>query len=167
MYLKLLVISVIIFSACGKGIEPEPEKTEVGFSGTITFIGEWDENITSTNIVLFKNEIKSAADFDFINIKYASEVIPFGAKSYSYNTSKNQPVLNSIEAGDFAYLAVAQTTETEIQLVRSAWVVAGVYNSESDSSEFGKLTIPEGEFLSDINIVCDFNNPPPQPPGGK
>ena len=76
-------------------------------------------------------------------------------------------MLNSIEAGDFAYLAVAQTTETEIQLVRSAWVVAGVYNSEGDSSEFGKLTIPPGTFLKDINIICDFNNPPPQPPGGE
>jgi hypothetical protein len=167
MYLKLLIISALLFAACGKGIEPEPEKVEIGFSGTITFIGEWDENITSTNIVLFKDEIKSAADFNFINIKYASEVIPFGSESYSYNSSENLPVLNSIEAGDYAYLAVAQTTETEIQLVRSAWVVAGVYNSEGDSSEFGKLTIPSGSLLTDINIICDFNNPPPQPPGGE
>ena len=97
MYIKLLIISTILLISCNKGIEPGPEKVIVGFSGTVTFIGDWDGSVTSTHIVLFKDEIKSAADFNFVNIKYASEAIPFGVNNYTFNTSENQPVLNNIE----------------------------------------------------------------------
>jgi hypothetical protein len=166
MHLKLLLISLLIFIACNKGIEPEPEGVDVGFSGTITFIGEWDPNVTSTNIVLFREPILSAANFSITNINYASEVIPFGSKTYNFNTSQNSPVLNTIEPGDYAYLAVAQTTEPSIMLTRSAWVVVGIYVAGKDSSQTGKISVPSNSFLTDVNIICDFNNPPPQPPGG-
>ena len=166
MHLKLLLISLLIFIACNKGIEPEPESIEVGFSGTITFIGEWDSTITSTNIVLFRKPILSAANFSITNINYASEVIPFGVKTYNFNTTQNSPVLNTIEPGEYAYLAVAQTREANIVLTRSAWVVAGIYVPENDSSKAGRIIVSENEFLTNVNIICDFNNPPPQPPGG-
>ncbi len=166
MHLKLFILSLLVFIACNKGIEPEPESIEVGFSGTITFIGEWDSTITSTNIVLFREPILSAANFSITNINYAGEVIPFGVKSYNFNTSENLPVLNTIEPGEYAYLAVAQTTQPSIVLTRSAWVVAGIYVPGNDSTQAGKISIPPGSFLAGINIICDFNNPPPQPPGG-
>jgi hypothetical protein len=166
MRIKLLLISLLIFFACKKGIEPEPESIEVGFSGTITFIGEWNQNVTSTNIVLFKNPILSEADFNIFNINYASEVIPSGTTTYSYNTNLNSPAFNTIEPGEFAYLAVAQTTEEEIKLIRSVWTVAGIYTGGNDSLTASKLIIEPNSFLNNVNIICDFNNPPPQPPGG-
>ena len=61
---------------------------------------------------------------------------------------------------------MVQQASDELVLVRSAWFVAGIYYTQGDRSNPGKLIIPEDSFVRNIDIVCDFNNPPPQPPGG-
>jgi len=45
-------------------------------------------------------------------------------------------------------------------------VVVGVYCENGDQSKPKKLIINAGKITNDINISVDFNNPPPQPPGG-
>ncbi|MBK6912601.1 MAG: hypothetical protein IPH11_02590 [Ignavibacteriales bacterium] len=45
-------------------------------------------------------------------------------------------------------------------------MVAGIYYAEGDSANPGKLIIPQGQLVTNINIKCDFDNLPPQPPGG-
>ena len=161
----LIFISLIFLLSCDKGISPDPENVNPGFSGTVTFEGEWPANVTATHLVLFKDPLISAEDFSADNLIYISEAIPFGANIYNYSTLENA-LLGNVVPGEYAYLAVAQTTSLFISLEREAWRVAGVYYNNGDTTGPGKLVIPENTFVAGINISCDFNNPPQQPPGG-
>jgi len=154
---------VLILVRCNGGIEPGLQQP--GFSGTITFIGEWPDSINITILVLFKNELKDSSDFSAENLQYVSEIIPKGVKSYKYNTLENS-LFGKVDPGTYAYLAVAQSPKSSISLSRKDWTIAGVYYTKNDNTHPGKVTIPENTFLENLNITCNFNNPPPQPPGG-
>jgi len=164
----IILLTVIFIVSCDRGLAPtEPGlENKTGFGGTITFLGNWDSEITQTNIVLFKNPLLSGADFNIQNLKYLSTSIPFGSSDYIYNTIDSISFGN-VEAGSYAYLAVVQTKADPITLDRKDWFVVGVYQSRALGSEPGEITIERNKFKFDVNIICDFNNPPPQPPGGK
>ncbi len=166
MKLKLLLILLIpIFISCNHGIEPAPEVTqEPGFSGTIYFSGEWPDSVLQTRIVLFKDPLNSANDFNAFNLRYVSELIPKGTTEYHYNTLSGLASIVNIEPGEYAYLGVAQSNSL-ISLSRKDWFVIGLYVIPPDTVNPAKLIIPENTFLENIDIHCDFDNPPIQPPG--
>jgi hypothetical protein len=60
---------------------------------------------------------------------------------------------------------VQQSTEV-LSLARKDWFVSGVYYASGDTTTPGVMVIPDSTFVKNININVDFNNPPPQPPGG-
>ena len=163
-FIKIVLISLLLFS-CDKGLSPDMAAPKVGFSGTINFLGDWDESINQTLVVLFKTPLLSKDDFNVFNLKYVSDTIPSGSQLFGYSTNDN-PLINNVEAGEYAYLAVAQSKKNIITLNREDWFIVGVYYLNDDLSQPGKLVIPEATFVTDVNIICDFNNPPPQPPGG-
>ena len=154
---------MLALASCNEGIAPLEEGIDPGFSGTITFMGEWPTDIYDTYIVLFKNALEEASDFSIINLQYVSESIPSGTTLYEYNTLLNV-TLGEVEAGTYEYLAVAQLKTPELSLNRSDWVVVGVYFTGGDFVNPATLVVPQNSFLENINITCDFNNPPPQPP---
>ena len=82
----LFCLPIIILLSCDKGIAPETGKVDPGFSGTLTFVGEWPGNVTRTHLVLFKDPLLSEEDFNVENLIYISEEIPFGVEGYDYNT---------------------------------------------------------------------------------
>lgn len=169
--LKLIVaflIFILILYGCDGGIEPQPEDMQTGFGGKITFIGEWPDSITRTHIVVFNNPLNSVVDFSFQNIRYVSSEIPFGTFEYLYSSRDSAvlPETGLTEPGEYAYLAVAQSAKPNISLNREDWFVTGLYYNDGDTTKPGILHIPENTFINNINISCDFNNPPPQPPGG-
>lgn len=155
---------ILVFYGCDKGIAPEELAVQPGFSGKIIFRGEWAAGITRTHIVLFKDPLQSASDFNINNLKYVSEEIPYGSEEYSYNTLKDA-VIENIDPGEYAYLAVAQSRSIFLSLNRSSWFVVGIYINIVDSTNNGKIIIPSDQFLVNINITCNFDNPPVQPPG--
>ncbi len=162
-----IAVLLILYSGCGKGIEPLPVETtqqKAGFSGTITFNGNWQQNVKHTFLVVFKNPLNSPGDFNALNLSYLSLEIPYGVKEYKFSSLDSSYVPISI--GEYSYVAVAQSDSTNIILNRTAWHVAGVYYADNDTTKPGKLIIPEHKLVTDINILCDFNNPPKQPPGG-
>ena len=108
--------------------------------------------------------MKSAADFNPFNLKFVSLEIPYGIRTYNFNSTDSSYI--SIGAGIYHYVAVAQQKTTDLSLNRKDWSVAGVYYKNGDTSNPGILEIPENTLVRNINIVCDFNNPPQQPPGG-
>ncbi|OGU72920.1 MAG: hypothetical protein A2V93_00345 [Ignavibacteria bacterium RBG_16_34_14] len=167
-FLISFLLLAIIINGCNGGIEPQAENTEAGFSGKITFIGLWPDSVTRTHLVVFKNPLLSISDFSIQNIRYISNEIPFGTTEYLYS-SKDSAVLPEAgftEPGDYAYVAVAQSAKQDVSLDRKDWFVVGLYYNTGDSTKPGTLHIPENILVKNINIVCDFNNPPPQPPGG-
>ncbi len=149
--------------SCGEGIAPEPIK-QTGFSGTATFIGEWPEGITRTHIVVFKDPLLSAGDFNAYNLKFVSVEIPYGSTVFNFNSADTSVV--KIGDGEFSYVAVAQQKTQNVSLLRKDWNVVGVYFAGGDTTNPGKLIIPKNTLVKGINIKCDFNNPPIQPPGG-
>lgn len=168
--MKIILPITLILSlvGCDQGIEPELISEPTGFSGEITFIGNWPNDIQRTHIVTFKNPLLSENDFNAFNLKYVSEEIPNGTQIYNYSSLNFSliPEEGFLKPDEYFYIAVAQSKTAELSLNRSDWFVAGLYYSPDDSTQPGRIITMEDSVLENINITCDFNNPPPQPPGG-
>ena len=167
--ISFLIILFSLISGCDHGISPTSADNtilEPGFSGTITFKGTWPDSVSGTYLVVFKDELKSLSDFNILNIKFVSLGIPFGSTTFNYSSldSAYLPQQGHLADGEYDYVAVAQVTSPTISVNRKDWRVAGVYYANNDYSQPGKLVIPPNTFVRNINIICDFNNPPPQPP---
>lgn len=164
-----LFLIVVIFYTCDKGIEPLPyNDLRTGFGGKITFIGQWPDSVKRTHLVVFASQLNSVSDFNITNLRFVSKEIPFGSSEYIYSSRDSSviPGTGEFQAGNYAYVAVAQSFTQEVFLERQYWVVAGLYFNEGDFINPGTLSIPENTYVDNVNIICDFNNPPPQPPGG-
>jgi len=166
--MRALIIFLLTFSliSCDKGLSPDLADPETGFGGKITFTGTWDPEITQTHIVAFKDPLLTESDFNVFNLIFVSVLIPWSSVTYDYSTNDESSLLSIIEPGDISYIAVAQSLKDTITLNREDWIVVGLYYSKEDSTNPGLLTIPEATFVDNINVLCDFDNPPPQPPGG-
>lgn len=160
----ILSLFLLIFAGCDGGIAPLPDEGKAGFSGTITFVGDWPEGVTRTHLVAFKKEIFTLDDFLPPNLSYASDEIPYGITITDYKTDENSVL--EISPGTYEYIVVAQSKTPSFSLSRNDWFVSGVYYAGGDTTKPGTLTLTAGRMISGINILCDFNNPPPQPPGG-
>lgn len=153
---------------CDKGIEPLPlNNLQTGFGGKITFIGQWSDSVARTHLVVFKNPLASVSDFSAFNLRFVSEEIPYGSEEYIYSSLDSSviPGTGEFQSGEYFYVAVAQSFTQEVSLDRADWIVAGLYYNDGDTTKPGIISIPEGTFVKDIDITCDFNNSPPQPPG--
>lgn len=160
-----IIIAIAAFISCDKGLSPDLAEEKAGFGGSITFSGDWDPDILQTHVVVFKDPLLTVDDFNVFNLSFVSESIPNGSGSYNYSTNDENALISTIEPGDISYIAVAQSLRDTITLNREDWIVVGLYYSD-DNTMPGTLTLTEGIFINDVNINCDFNNPPPQPPGG-
>ncbi len=160
----ILSLLLLTLSGCDGGIAPLPDEGKAGISGTITFIGNWPEGVTRTHLVAFKKEIVTLDDFLPPNLSFASDEIPYGITLLEYRSDEN-PFLE-ISPGTYEYIVVAQSKTPSFSLSRGDWFVSGVYYAGGDTTKPGAVTLTAGRFISNINIICDFNNPPPQPPGG-
>jgi hypothetical protein len=159
----------ILFLKCDGGLFPS-EKGEgiTGFSGKITFTGDWPQGIKRTHLVVFKNPIVQAEDFFPPNLNIIMDSIAYGSSEFNYNSIDNNYVKDAIlDEGDYAYIVVAQSRSAELSLLRQDWTVAGIYYASTGTTEPGILRLEKGKMTRNINIICDFNNPPPQPPGGQ
>jgi hypothetical protein len=157
---------IFILIGCDGGIEPQAGGA--GFGGRITFIGQWPDSVTRTHIVVFKDSLLSPGNFSLQNIRFVSNEIPFGVSSFQYS-SRDSSVLpgnGSFQPGEYNYVAVAQSSIEDVSLNREDWFVVGLYFTGGDTLNPGTLVIPENTYINNINMICDFNNPPPQPPGG-
>jgi hypothetical protein len=152
------------------GIAPKQiVDTEFGFGGNLVFFGEWPDSITRMFLVVFKDPLLDEDDFVLTNMGYLSIELPLEVQSYQYTSFDSAFIpLNQYEIPPsvYHYVAVAQQSTDEISLDRKDWFVSGIYYANGDTTTPGILTIPEDTFVDDINIYCDFDNPPPQPPGG-
>ena len=164
IFIILILIAALV--SCDKGLSPDLAEEKAGFGGTVTFSGEWNPAITQTHVVVFKDPLLTVNDFNVFNLSFVSETIPNGTQSYIYSTNDENALISTIEPGNISYIAVAQSLRDTITLNREDWIVVGLFYSDNDNAVPGILTLKEGVFIDGVNINCDFNNPPPQPPGG-
>lgn len=162
-----IILTIIIINGCDKGIEPEPEKPTgpSGFSGKITFIGNWPDDVKRTHLVVFKKIIQTSEDFFPPNLSFVSDSIPYKSTEFTYNSLENNflPILQ-LGPGEYSYVVVAQSKTSEISLDRKDWYVVGIYCVNGDQTTPAKLIIQSGKITENVNIIVNFNNPPPQPP---
>lgn len=164
----LFLLFVILFYSCDKGIEPYPENnsdTITSFSGKITFTGNWPSNIQLTYLVLFKEELQSSADFFPPNLSYIVGPIPNGVTEYIYNSEKEGLADLILAEGVYNYVVVVQSEKPTLSLLRQDWTVAGIYNINGLNP--ASVEISKNQLTENINILCDFDNPPVQPPLNK
>jgi len=163
-------VSAIIYCllACDHGIEPLEAETS-GFGGTVTFVSDWPDSVKRSFLVVFENPLLGDTDFVITNLKYLSREIPLGISEYNYSSFDSAyipPDPGPFPAGSYAYIAVVQQSTENLSLARKDWFVSGVYYASGDTTKPGIMVIPDSTFVRNINIRVDFNNPPPQPPGG-
>ena len=166
-YSGIIILSIALFLAgCGEGISPASVEVaqKAGFSGAITFKGAWPDSVQRTHIVVFKNPLKSPGDFSILNLNYISLSIPNGSTNVTYSSLDSSYI--PISSGEYSYVIVAQSKTLTLSLNRADWYVVGVYYANGDTTTPGKLIIPPNTLVKNINITCDFNHLPPQPPGG-
>jgi len=168
---KITVLALMVFTllcSCDHGIAPGPLQSS-GFSGKVNFISEWPDSIKRSFIVVFENPLLSDSDFTVFNLRFLSREIPLGVESHSFSSLDSSyipPSPGPFPPGSYAYVAVVQQSTDELSLARKDWIVSGVYYKQGDSTNPGVMVIPEETFVRNINIIVDFNNLPPQPPGG-
>ncbi len=165
--LLAIICSVILVDSCDKGIEPEPENSSgpTGFSGNVTFIGDWPADVKRTHLVVFKNPILTSEDFFPPNLAFVIDSIPYRSSYFEYNSVDNNFIdVFQLAPGEFSYVVVAQSSTPELSLDRKDWVVVGIYCENGNQANPAKLILRGGQMTRDVNIVVDFNNPPPQPP---
>ena len=170
----LIAIIIILMNAagCDKGIEPLPEKVVtpgvMGFSGKVTFTGTWPSGVMRTHIVVFKDQIKTSDDFFPPNLSFVIDSIPYRSSEFSYNSVDNNFIsVFKLAPGNYNYIVVAQSKTPLLSLDRKDWFIVGVYYKGTDLTVPGVLTLNDGIMTTGVNIRVDFNNPPPQPPGGQ
>ncbi len=162
----LVILPLIFIFGCDHGIVPatlQEEQQKAGFSGNISFIGAWPDSVKWTLLVVFKNPLTSSASFNVFNVGYISHPLPNGIKEINFSTFQDTGYV-PISAGIYSYVAVAQSYKTVLSLNRADWHIVGIYFSNNDTTTPGKLNIPDNTMVNNINIKCDFDNPPPQPP---
>lgn len=164
-----ILLAVFLLISCDEGIEPYPEPVDpenTGIAGTVNFIGTWHSGIARTHIVLFKNAILSEADFFPPNLSYVSNEIDSGTVVLEYDSRTNNLLDVNIAPGTYRYIVVAQSTKDALSLDRKDWFVVGVFYAPNDNTKPGSIIVNEGRMTENVDITCDFDNPPPQPPGG-
>lgn len=165
---SFIIIFFFLAIACDHGIEPLEAETS-GFGGTITFVSEWPDSVKRSFLVVFKDPLVSDTNFTIFNLKYLSTEIPPDVLVHNYtslDSSYIPPEPGPFPAGTYGYVAVVQQSTDNLSLARKDWFVSGVYFANGDTTQPGTMVIPDSTFVRNINITVDFNNPPPQPPGG-
>ncbi len=164
----LAVAFVYLIVSCDHGIEPEPLGTS-GFSGTITFVNEWPDSVKRSFLVVFKDPLISDSNFTITNLRFLSREIPLGAQTHEFSSLDSAYIPQTpgpFPSGSYSYVAVVQQSTDLLSLNRRDWFVSGLYYAFGDTIKPGTMVIPDSTFVENINIRVDFNNPPPQPPGG-
>lgn len=166
----IITAALIMIHGCDKGIEPVEENSnsgETGFSGKVTFSGQWPAGIQQTLIAVFKNPINTDQDFYPPNLSYVIGPIPFNSTEYTYNSIESSySAIFQLAPGEYNYVVVVQSPKADLSFDRKDWTVAGIYCVNGNQNSAAKLVIENGKMKAGVNINVDFGNPPPQPPGG-
>lgn len=163
----VITCSYIFITSCDSdhGIAPKPVLNSFGFGGNIVFYGSWPDSIKRMYLVA----LKDTGNFVVTNFRYVSLELPLGVPALPFSSldSAYVPLVpDENPPSNYHYVVVVQQSTDSLSWRRKDWFVTGIYYENNDTTVPGTLTIPENTFVNNINIYCDFNNPPNQPPGG-
>lgn len=155
----IFVVCVVSFLYCDKGLSPydiPPEKS--GISGTVYF-QNWPppDSLFDIRVVIFReyppqNIIGEIVSGNAIFFPSLNDTIPFYIDSLFYAME--------LEPGTYEYLVVAHQFGPEDYI---DWQVVGQYDTTLQDLLPTTIHLVEGQLLTDLNILADFDSLPPQP----
>ena len=169
-YIIMILVGLNIFlTGCESehGIEPKPiPEQEFGFGGNIVFYGAWPDTVKLVVLIVFKDPLLTPEDFVLTNVGYLRNPLPLGIQTFKYSSLDSSIVpLIQMDPPPSEYHYAAVASAKEFSLSPKDWFVRGVYYINENTSTPGTISIPKDGYVDNINIYCDFDHPPPQPPG--
>lgn len=148
------LITVLLLS-CDHGLAPTPPSpTDTGFSGRVTFIGEWPQDTKECWIVVLKEMPTTPSQAAMFILQAPKDSIPKFVSHYDYTFY--------VPEGEYKIVFVALLRYGQFWGLNS---VVGVYFENGDSSACGLVRVREGKITRNININVDFNHIPVPIPG--
>ncbi len=169
----LFTLLVLGYSGCDKGLEPEPS----GFSGVIRFrnwppLDSVDIVVQELRLVAFKNPPIDTTGL-LIEFLKGNVVIypPVGTTAFSkrdsighLRDSIHYTILFTLPVDEppitYSYIAMAWRYGSN---PFADWRPAGLYTTQPNTFNPGSITISKHVFIPNVDIDCDFHNPPPRP----
>jgi hypothetical protein len=167
--MKRIIKSILLLSAflllldgCDHGLEPS-RPVQPGLSGLIRFQGTWPADTLEIRLIAsqawrkftsFTEIITLVINTDSVKI-YPAPVdtgLPMGRDSVSYEFP--------VPPSKYRYIAVVQRFGIN---PLADWRIIGVFDGETATQMPVDVVVPTDQVVPNINILVDFDNPPPQP----
>ncbi len=166
-----LLTILVFYSGCDEGLTLDPS----GFRGTITF-SNWPppDSVWELRLVAFKRQPTDSSGL-FAEWLKGNVLVhpPIGTPAFKkFRTDSTNLFVDSIrysvtlhgiavdEPETYVYVALAWRYT---QNVFTDWRPAGLYLAQPNTFVPRELVIRKHEYVQDVNIHCDFRNPPPKP----
>ncbi|MES2764489.1 MAG: hypothetical protein V4642_01370 [Bacteroidota bacterium] len=151
--LYIFLCSCLLYSGCTGGLDPTNAPTVSKISGTVTFVGGPDawppaDSLIDLRVAAFKKYPPETVKGD------AEQRLNYRVQSQNYSLE-----IGSVPV-EFPYIVVMQQFANDVD---KDWRVIGVYTSSGDVNFPSAVKIDEGQIFSNIDIIVNFSNLPPNP----
>jgi len=156
IHLALILLLPFLVVGCNEhGLSPvAPSELTTGFSGTVTFLGEWPRDAKECWIVVLKDMPETPSEAAVAILQAPKDSIPLFSTSYPY--------FFSVPPGRYEIVFVALLRQGQFWGLNS---VVGVYFEDGDSTRTGNVFVLNECVTRDINITVDFAHIPVVIPG--
>lgn len=183
LFFTLLIVLLLAYSGCDKGLVPPPPVPPIdpnaptGFGGIIRFrnwppLDSVDLVVQELRIAAFKDAPVDTSGL-FFELVRGNIIIypPIGSTAYAKRDSAGRlrdsihyaifftPERDSLPRS-FSYIAMAWRYGTNFF---TDWRPAGLYTTQPGTFIPGRITVRKNVFIPNVDINCDFRNPPPRP----
>ena len=135
------IAACLAVSACDRGLEAQPPLT--GISGTVTFRGEWTEDIGEVAVAVYRDLPEETADL--FGLSGTDQDVPLGSRSYDYFVPLERE-------GVYSWIIVAWRKPEAFWDFTS---LLGCYHAEGDSIP-GAVEVSPGRVTSGIDLTVDL-----------
>ena len=135
------IAAFLAASACDRGLEAELPLT--GISGTVTFRGEWTEDIGEVAIAVYRDLPGEPADL--FGLSGTDQDVPLGSRSYDYFVPLEKE-------GVYSWIIVAWRRPDAFWDFTS---LLGCYHAEGDSLP-GAVEVSPGRVTKGIDLTVDL-----------
>ena len=135
------IAALLLAPGCDRGLEAEPPLT--GIAGTVTFLGEWTEEIGEVAVAVYRDLPEEPVDL--FGLSGADQDIPLGSRRYDYFVPLERE-------GMYRWIIVAWRRPDAFWDFTS---LLGCYHVEGDSLP-GAVEVSAGRVTSGIDLSVDL-----------
>jgi hypothetical protein len=157
-------LAVGVLVSCDKGLEPAPAEPAIApgsFSGLLTFVN-WQAVDSLYDIRLVAFTVFPPPDIIDEVLASRAIVYPPLVTGGALTTRGTDSLFYTVPAGAKPYPYVVIALQTGPDLFND-WIPVGQYDLDTNLTVPSPVVVHPGEDTPDINILVDFENPPPFP----